>query len=136
MGSVASRSFAWPRRFREAKGIARKLFTNHCGWAGVLVVHGRCFSSSRACFGSNMVLGDLLWNWSTMRRPYIVYKEGGEGIAGGDLVPAWLNEWCVCVCVCIAINVGVLWWMRFVGVKLGLLNAKVGIIPVRSAVIL
>ena len=49
VGSVAFHSFACPCQFAEAKGIARTLFTNHCGWAGVFVVRGRCFSCSMFC---------------------------------------------------------------------------------------
>lgn len=33
-------------------------------------------------------------------RPYVVYKEGGVEIGGGEPVPAWWNEWCVCTVVC------------------------------------
>ena len=61
--SDAFHSFAWPRNAREAKGIARTLFTNHCNWADVLIVRGRCFSSSNKFgFRANRVLENLLWN--------------------------------------------------------------------------
>ena len=93
--NVAFHSFAWPRGVKEAKGIARTLFTNQCNWADVLIVHGRCFSSSKVCFRANRMLEDLLWNWSKMRRPYVVYREGNDGIGDCDPVPAWLAHECV-----------------------------------------
>ena len=94
--SVAFHSFAWPRNAREAKSIARTLFTNHCNWADVLIVRGRCFStSSQLCFRANRVLENLLWNLSKMGRPYVVYPDGSESNGGGDLVPAWLSGECV-----------------------------------------
>ena len=94
-GSVAFHSFSWPRNTKEATGIARTLFIYHCKWAGVLVVHGRCFGSSGACFRSNRVLDNLLWNWSKTGRPYVACTEGSVGIGGGDPVPAWFDGWCV-----------------------------------------
>ena len=92
---MAFHSFSWPRSTKDARIIARRLFTNHCGWADVLVVCGRCFSSSNTCYRANRVLENVLWNWSKLGRPYVVYKEGGVDIGGGDPVPAWLNEFCV-----------------------------------------
>ena len=38
--SVAFHSFAWPRHVKEAKGIARMLYANHCNWVDVLIVRG------------------------------------------------------------------------------------------------
>ena len=80
---------------REAKGIVRTLFTNHCNWADVLVVRGRCFSTNKVCFRANRVLENLLWNWSKMGRPYVVYQEGSEISGGRDPVPPWLAGECV-----------------------------------------
>ena len=42
-----------------------------------------------------MVLENLLWNWSKMVRPYVVYQEGSEGICDGNPVPSWLLGECV-----------------------------------------
>ena len=56
VGSVVFHSFALPRNTEEANGIARTLFTDQGGWVDVLVVRGRCFSSSQACFRANRVL--------------------------------------------------------------------------------
>ena len=94
-GSVAFHSLAWPRNVKDANGIARTLFINHCNWADVLIVRGRCFSSSKVCFRANRALENLLWNWSKMRRPYVVYREGDDDIGDCDLVPAWLTHECV-----------------------------------------
>ena len=71
IGSVVFYSFVWPRRVREAKGIARTLFADHCNWAGVLVVRDRRFSSHNVCFRANRVLEHLLWILSRTNRPYI-----------------------------------------------------------------
>ena len=60
VGSVAFHGFAWPRIAREAKPIARPLFTNRCHWAGVLVAHGRGFCSHQSCRSASMVFDDLL----------------------------------------------------------------------------
>ena len=57
--SVACHSFSWPRKVREAKGIARTLFSNRCNWADVLVVRGRCFGSRDVCFRPNRALQNL-----------------------------------------------------------------------------
>ena len=92
---VAFHSFAWPRNVKEVKGIVRTLLINHCNWADVLVVRGRRFSSNKVCFRANRVLDNLLWNWSKMRRPYVVYREGNEGIGDGVFVPAWFTHACV-----------------------------------------
>ena len=100
VGSVASHSFAWPCNAREAKSIARTLLINHCNWADVLIVRGRCFSTNKVCFMANRPLEDLLWNWSNMGQPYVVYREGSAGIGGGDLVPAWLVGGCFCKGCC------------------------------------
>ena len=61
--SVAFHSFVWPRNTQQAKSIARTLYTNHCNWADVLIVRGRCFSRFHACFRANRVLEHLLWNF-------------------------------------------------------------------------
>ena len=90
--SVVFHSFIWPSNVKEAKGIARTLFTNHCDWADVLIVRGRCFSSNKVCFRANRVLENLLWNWSTMRRPYVVYQEGNEATSVCDPVPLWFTH--------------------------------------------
>ena len=43
------------------------------------------------------MLDNLLWHWNEERRPWVVYREGGASIGGGDPVPAWLGEgYCVC----------------------------------------
>ena len=81
VGSAAFHSFAWPRGTREARGIARTLFTNHCGWAGVLIVRGRCFGPIKYCLTANRILVNLLWDGAGAGRPYMVYKEGG-GVDG------------------------------------------------------
>ena len=73
--NVAFHSFPWPRNTKEAKCIVRTLFIT--------------------CCRANRVLDNLLWNWSKMGQPYIVYREGSVEIGGGDPVPAWLDEWCV-----------------------------------------
>ena len=83
------------RNVKEAKGIARTLFINHCNWVDVLIVRGRCFSSNKVCFRANRVLEHLFWNWSKMRRPCVVYKEGNGGIGNGDPVPSWFTQECV-----------------------------------------
>ena len=99
--SVAFHSFAWPRNVKEAKRIARTLYTNHCDWVDVLIVRGRCFCDHSACFRANRVLEHLLWKWSKMRRPYEVYREGAEEHVhsspplGADPVPGWLEHECV-----------------------------------------
>ena len=95
VGSVAFLSFVWSRNGKEAKGISRTLFTNHCGWADILNVLSRCFSSNKVCYRANRVLDNLLWNWSKMQRLYVVYQEGNDGIIGSDLVPPWLTRECV-----------------------------------------
>lgn len=87
---VAFQSFVWPRSAREAKSIMRTLFINHCSWADVLIVRGRCFCSRRSCHASNRVLEKLLWHWAKIRRPYVDYKEGSAD-TGGGLVPGWLE---------------------------------------------
>ena len=106
--NVAFHSFAWPRGTKEANSIARTLFINHCGWVDVLVVRGRCFSSSHACFGAGKVLDELLWGWSKMWRPYVVYNDNRVHIGGGDPVPVWLSEWCVYkdLCQCDLVGFG------------------------------
>ena len=43
VGSVPFHSFAWPTfEPKKAEAIARTMLINHCGWANVLVVRGRC----------------------------------------------------------------------------------------------
>lgn len=93
--SVAFHSFAWPCNVKEAKGIACTLFINPCNLADVLIVRGRCFSSNKVCFRANRALETLLWNWSKMRRPYVVYKGGNDGVGDGDPALAWLIHECV-----------------------------------------
>ena len=77
--SVTFHSFVWPTIVRKAKSIARTLYANHCNWADVLIVRGRCFRSNRVSLRANRVLKNLLWNWSCMRRPYVVHTEGRGG---------------------------------------------------------
>ena len=101
VGSVVSQSFVWPCRIKEAKGIARILFANHCNLAAVLIVFGRCFSSNNVCFRANRALEDLLWKCSKMGRPYIAFCDGNDGIGGGDPVPGWFNYCCVYIRICV-----------------------------------
>ena len=51
--NVVFHSFKWPKDRRKAKRIARTLFANHCDWADVLIVRGRCFGFHRSCHHSN-----------------------------------------------------------------------------------
>lgn len=67
--SVAFHSSAWPRSTREARGITRTLFTNHCNWVGMLIVRGRCFGSHIFCLRTHMLLEHLLWNWASAGPP-------------------------------------------------------------------
>ena len=77
------------------------MFTNHCDWADVLIVRGRCFGDHKVCFRANRILEQLLWKSSKMRRPYVVYREGKEEhlhsgrSLGADPVPDWLRHECV-----------------------------------------
>ena len=92
VGSVPFHSFARPTfDVKKAKSIARTIWINHCGWANVLVIRGRCWCSQRSYFRSNRVLENLLWRWCEMGRPFVVYKEGHAEIGGGEPIPAWLN---------------------------------------------
>ena len=108
VGIVAFHSFAWPRSTKEAKGIARTLFANHCNWVDVSIVRGRCFSSHKVGFRANRVLENWLWNRSKLGRLYRVYKEGNKGTGGGDPILAWLEDWCaykdVCQCQLVGTN--------------------------------
>ena len=112
VGSVPFHSFAWPTfDVRKAKSIARTIWTNHCGWASVLVIRGRCWCSQKNWFRSNCVLENLLWRWCEVGRPFMVYKEGNGETGGGDPVPAWLKG-IFCVgddfCQCNLVGVGLL----------------------------
>ena len=97
---MAFHSFVWPRSPTQAKSIVRILCANHCNWADVLIVRGRCFSDHHACFRADGVLENLLWNWDNQKRLYLVYKEGA-GTTGGP-VPRWFdkiygyNQFCQC----------------------------------------
>ena len=94
--SVAFHSFAWPQNVGKAKSIVRTLFANQCDWADVLIVRGRCFDHRRNCFRANRALEHLIWNWSKMRRPYVVYQDGyADAPSGCDPVPGWLTHACV-----------------------------------------
>ena len=75
--NVAFHSFVWPTIVRKAKSIARALYANHCNWVDVLIVRGRCFVSNKFSFRANRVLENLLWNWSSMRRPMWYIRKGG-----------------------------------------------------------
>ena len=88
---VAIHSLAWPRIARAAKVIRRTLFTNHCSWADVLVVHSRC----SCCHGSNRVLERLLWHWAKLRMSFVVCKEARAETRRGDRVPELLRK-CYC----------------------------------------
>ena len=46
------------------------------------------------------MLEDLLWNWSIMRRSYVVYTEGKHGIRYADIALAWLKRGCVYLDLC------------------------------------
>ena len=98
--SLVFHSFVWPRNVKEAKGIVVTLFINHCDWVDVLIVRGRCFSSSKLSFRADRVLESLLLNWSKMQWPCVVYQEGSGGIVGSDFLPAWLTRECVHKDVC------------------------------------
>lgn len=93
--SVAFHSFVWPQDVGKGKRIVRTLFANHCDWADMLIVRGRCCGNHRNCFCANSVLEDLLWNWSKMRRPYVVYQEGKTATSDCDPIPGWLTQECV-----------------------------------------
>ena len=56
VGNIAFQGFASPFKAKECKSIVRALFSNHCRWADILVVRGRCFSSLPGRFSSNRVL--------------------------------------------------------------------------------
>ena len=71
-----------PHEVRKAKSIARTLWINHFSWVDVLVVRGRCVCSHNSYFRSSRVLEHLRWNLDKIKRPYMVYKEGSEGIGG------------------------------------------------------
>ena len=67
----------------------------------MLIVRGRCFGHHKNCFRANRVSENLLWNWSKMRRPYVVYQDrNAEILSGGDLVPGWLTQGCVYTNLC------------------------------------
>ena len=112
VGSVPFHSSAWPTfDVRRAKPIARAIWTNHCGWASILVVRGRRLRPHNDYFRSSRVLDNLLWRWCVMGRPFVVCKEGNDKIGGGDPVPAWLNGGVHCVsdnfCQCNFVGVDV-----------------------------
>ena len=94
-GSVCFHSFIWLRNVGTAKSIVRALFSNHCNWADILIVRGRCFGLLGVCFRATRVLEDLLWIWATMGRPYLVYQEGNNTTLVCDPIPAWLIVECV-----------------------------------------
>ena len=91
--SVVFHSFAWPQDVGKARSIVRTLFVNHCDWVDVSIVRGRCFGRHRNCFRANRALDKLLWNWSEMRRPYVVYMEDNMAISPGDFVPYWFRTY-------------------------------------------
>ena len=93
--SVAFHSFVWPQDVGKVKSIVRTLFASHCMWADVLIVRELCFGTHRDCFRANRVLENLLWNWSKMWRPYVVYQEGKMANSNCDLAPGWLTHECV-----------------------------------------
>ena len=66
----------------------------------MLVVRGRCFGIPSNCFRANRVLEYLLWSWSKMRRPYVLYQEGKLANSNCDFVPGWLTQECVYKDVC------------------------------------
>ena len=90
--SVAFHSFVWPTIVRKAKSIARTLYANHCNWADVLIVRGRCFRSNKVSLRANRVLENVLWIWSSMRRPYVVHTEGRHDTPFADPIPDWLER--------------------------------------------
>ena len=113
IGSVAFHSFAWPQNVGQAKRIVPTLFANHCDWADVLIVRGRCFGDHRNCFRANRVLENLFWNWSKMRRPYTVYQDrNAETRAGLDPLPGLLRQDCVYdeLCQCRLVGAGYEGW--------------------------
>ena len=68
------------------------MYATHCDWVDVLIVRGRCFRSSKISLRANRALENLLWNWSSMRRPYVVFTGGRSGIRYVDPIPAWLER--------------------------------------------
>lgn len=57
----------------------------------MLIIRGRCRSSQKGYFRSNMVLDNLLLHWAQEERPFAVSKEGSDETGGGDPVPEWLD---------------------------------------------
>ena len=72
--------------------MVRTLFANHCDWADVLIVHGRRFGHHRCYYHANIVLENLFWNWSKLKRPYVVYQENKVPYHKRDIVPQWFNK--------------------------------------------
>ena len=108
-GNIAFQGFAWPFEAKKCKSIVRALFSNHCRWADILVVRGRCFSSQPGRFSSNRVLENLLWHWRFIGRPYLVYKEGCTSTGDGDPVPKWIVDsecYCSDFCQCSLVSQG------------------------------
>ena len=65
--SVVVHSSKWPKDVRKAKSIVRTLVANHCDWAGVLIVCGRCFGFHLSYDKANRTLEILFWNWSKLK---------------------------------------------------------------------
>ena len=61
IGGVAFHWLVWPRSAKAARSIARTLCTNHCNWADVLVIRGRCFFSRRRWSHSICVTVEKVW---------------------------------------------------------------------------
>lgn len=53
---TAFHGFVWPRIARGVKSIMRILFINHCQWADVLIVRGRCFDFCGKCRAASRAL--------------------------------------------------------------------------------
>lgn len=84
--------FIWPRCATDAESIMGTLFVNHCKWYGLLIVRGRCVCSHTNCLTANRVLDNLLRHRHRTGRPYVIYKEDGEGTGGRDPAPKWLEK--------------------------------------------
>ena len=81
----------------------------------MVIVRERCFSDHRNCSRANRVLENLLWNWSKMRRLYMVYQDtNAEVPSGRDLLPGWFTQECVYknLCQCQLVGIDYQGWCR------------------------
>ena len=89
--SVAFHSFKWLKDGRKAKRIVRTLSANHCNWADVLIVRGRCFHY-KDCYTANRILENLLWQRNDLKRLFLVYQEERIKYHRRDVLPRWLVD--------------------------------------------